>query len=324
MSKVLVVGGAGYVGSHVAKALVKNGHAVKVFDNLSTGHRDLVKYGILEEGDLLQKAQINNSLATFLPDIVMHFAGKTLVGESVKNPGLYYENNVGGTLNLLEAIRATNPKITYIFSSTCSLYQVSDNPIDETCAIHPENPYAKTKRMDEEMIEDFSIAFGMKYCWLRYFNAAGCDPEGELGERHDPETHLIPRLLLHVLEPQKYPAQIFGNDYPTPDGTCIRDYVHVNDLARAHILSMDYVAKNGNDVFNLGSGNGYSVLQVVNMIEKVTGKKLDLPIIERRAGDPSRLVAASGKAKVKLGWSTSFDLEAIVRTTWNWIEKGRR
>jgi UDP-glucose-4-epimerase GalE len=324
MAKVLVVGGAGYIGSHVAKDLTKAGHEVMNFDNLSTGHRELVKYGSFTLGNILFRDEITAMLERFKPDAVMHFAARALVGESVQSPALYYESNVMGSFELIDAVRRVVPNAALIFSSTCSLYAATEEPLSEINSIAPMNPYARTKRMVEEMLADYAYSYGLKYVVLRYFNAAGADPAGELGEWHEPETHLIPRLLLHVLDPVNHPVQIFGKDYPTPDGTCIRDYVHVSDLADAHRRAMEYLFNGGaSDIFNLGTTKGSSVLEVIRMVEKITGKRLNIPVAERRVGDPSRLVAGSKKALGVLGWRAQHDLESIVKTAWAWAQKSR-
>lgn len=325
MAKILITGGAGYVGSQTAKTLFRAGHQVVVFDNLSTGFRKLVKFGPLIEGDIRDSALISSTIQKVKPDVVMHFAAKALVGESVENPGLYYDNNVHGSLVLLQSLVQHSPKTKFIFSSTCSLYGVTDEPISELQSLAPINPYAKSKAMVEEMLADFSAAHDLSYVALRYFNAAGCDPEGEVGELHEPEAHLVPRLLLNSLNPSSYSVTIFGNDYPTNDGTCVRDYVHVEDLAEAHRLSMEYLLKGGaSDFFNLGTTKGSSVLEVLRMVEKVTGKKLNIPIGPRRPGDPPKLVAGSKKAVGVLGWRPKHDLESIVRSAWAWTEKNRQ
>lgn len=325
MAKILVVGGAGFIGSHTAKKLSKAKHEVFIFDNLSTGFRSLAKYGKLFEGDILDRARLGEVLREVKPDCVMHFAAKALVGESMEKPEFYYENNVMGSMNLLNELRQVNPKACVIFSSTCSLYGITDQPLDENQKLDPINPYARSKKMVEEMMADFSHSYGLRFVSLRYFNAAGCDAEGELGELHEPETHLIPRVMLHSMNPQKYKAAIFGKDYPTPDGTCIRDYVHVEDIADAHILAMDYLAKGGkNEIFNLGSAEGHSVLEVIDAVEKATGKKLHLPVEGRREGDPPRLVAKSAKAEKILGWKPKHNLASIVKTAWAFTEKNRK
>lgn len=320
MAKVLVVGGAGYIGSHAAKALVKAGHSVTVLDNLSTGHRELVRYGDFREGDLADRAFLDGVLSSVAPDAVFHFAAKSLVGESVDNPALYYAANVAGTLNLLEAMRALPSLPAFVFSSTCALYGATEEPVSELAAVAPINPYARTKRMIEEMLGDFGAAYGLRWVSLRYFNAAGADAAGELGELHQPETHLIPRLLWNALDERAHPVQIFGDDYATPDGTCIRDYVHVEDLADAHIRAMEYLLRGGApDVFNLGTTHGASVREVIRTVERVTGRKLHVPVGPRRAGDPSRLVAGSKKARNILSFVPRHDLESMVRSAWNFL-----
>lgn len=325
MAKILITGGAGYIGSQTAKTLFKAGHQVVAFDNLSTGFRKLVKFGPLLEGDLRDQESISSAVQKIKPDVVMHFAAKALVGESVEKPDLYYDNNVNGSLKLFQALVEHSPNAKLIFSSTCSLYGTTDEPISELQPLAPMNPYAKSKAMVEGILADYSSAYGLNYVALRYFNAAGCDPEGEVGELHEPEVHLIPRLLLHTLNPASYPVTIFGNDYPTNDGTCVRDYIHVEDLAEAHRLAMEYLLKgSASDVFNLGTTRGSSVLEVVRQVEKVTGKKLNLSHGPRRAGDPPNLVAGSKKAVGVLGWRPKHDLESIVRTAWAWTEKNRR
>lgn len=325
MAKVLVVGGAGYVGSHVAKTLARAGHQVTILDNLSTGFRELARYGSFVEGDILDRAFLERTLGSVQPDAVIHLAAKSLVGESVENPGLYYSVNVQGTVNLLEAMRALPALPVFVFSSTCALYGFKEEPVSELDAVSPMNPYARTKRVIEEMLSDYGHACGLRAVSLRYFNAAGADGEGELGELHEPETHLIPKLLLHVLDPGAHPVQIFGDDYNTPDGTCVRDYVHVEDLARAHLAAMEGLLRGGaSDVFNLGSTHGASVREVIRTVEQVTGKKLHVPVGPRRAGDPPRLVAGSKKARNLLGFVPQHNLESIVRSAWNWTKEKRR
>ena len=322
MAKILVVGGAGYVGSHITKAL-KN-HQVTILDNLSTGFAKLACYGKLIEGDICDRATVNRVLQAVRPDAVFHFAAKTLVGESVTDPAKYFENNIKGSFELIDGVRNITPQAKFIFSSTCSLYGVTDEPLKESDPLAPANPYARTKRMIEEMLEDYFRAYDLDYVALRYFNAAGADSEGKLGELHDPETHLIPRLLLHVKNPQKTPVQIYGEDYPTLDGTPIRDYIHVEDLAAAHVAAMEYLFSDGEEkIFNLGTGRGYSVLEVLKTVEAVTGKKLDLPIAPRRAGDPPRLVSGSEKARKLLHWEPRRDLKEIVETAWSFTLKNR-
>lgn len=324
MARVLVVGGAGYVGSQTAKQLVRDGHEVTIFDNLSTGFRELARYGNFYEGDIQDGAALDSVLAETRPEAVMHFAAKALVGESVTDPATYYESNVTGTLNLLSVIRTLPSLPVFVFSSTCSVYGATENPLTELDPIAPMNPYARSKRMIEEVLADYSNAYDLRSVCLRYFNASGCDPEGELGELHDPESHLIPRLLLHVLNPSSYPVQIYGEDYPTEDGTCVRDYVHVADLASAHITAMNRLLNGSpSDIFNLGTTRGSSVREVIRMVEKVTGKKLKVAVGPRRPGDPPRLVAGSKKARNILNWNPAHDLESVVRTAWAWTREKR-
>lgn len=324
MASVFVVGGAGYVGSQAAKLLVSAGHQVTVYDDLSTGFESLARYGKFVRGDIRDRSTLARALAAAAPDAVMHFAARAEVGESVQNPGLYYEVNVAGTHCLLEEVRVLPRMPVVIFSSTCSVYGITEQPLSEIDAIAPMNPYARSKRMVEEMLADYAAAYGLRYTALRYFNAAGCDPAGEVGELHEPESHLIPRLLLHCLNPAAYTMKIFGEDYPTPDGTCIRDYIHVEDLGRAHLQAMDRLLRGGtSDIFNLGTGRGTSVREVVRAVEKVTGRKLDLPVAPRRPGDPPRLVAGSKKARNLLAWVPEHDLESIVRTAWEWSKAKR-
>jgi UDP-glucose-4-epimerase GalE len=269
------------------------------------------------EGDLRDGALMGSLLSEFQPDAVMHFAARALVGESVADPAMYYEANVAGTLDLLRSIRGMPRLPVFIFSSTCSVYGVTDEPLSELNPIAPMNPYARSKRMIEEVLKDFEAAYGLRSVILRYFNASGADPEGEIGELHEPETHLIPRLLLHVLNPAAYPVQIFGEDYETEDGTCVRDYVHVEDLARAHITAMERLLSGSpTDIINLGTTKGSSVREVISVVEKVTGTKLKISVGPRRAGDPPRLVAGSKKARNLLAWTPAHDLESIVKTAW--------
>lgn len=324
MAKVLVIGGAGYVGSQAAKSLVRAGHEVLLFDNLSTGRQELARFGEFVKGDILDREAVKAVFQKFHPEAVMHFAARSLVGESVKDPSIYYQNNLTGTFEVLEVARAQPKPPVFIFSSTCSLYGSTDEPITEEQPLNPINPYAKTKGMIEAMLADYEQAYGLKFCSLRYFNAAGCDSEGEVGEWHEPESHLIPRLLLHTLNPASYPVQIFGSDYPTPDGTCVRDYIHVEDLAAAHIGAMEYLLRTGkSEIVNLGTTTGSSVKQVIAMVEKVTAKKMQIPVSARREGDPPFLVAGSRKAEKLFGWKPKHDLESIVRTAWRWTKEKR-
>lgn len=318
---ILVIGGAGYIGSCTSKALARAGHRVTVFDNLSTGHRDLVKWGPLVEGDILDKNALCRCMEKVRPDGILHFAAFSLVGESVQNPGRYFRNNVGGTLNILEAMRDTGVR-NIVVSSTAAVYGVPERmPITEDCPASPINPYGETKLFMEQMLADFARAHGVSWTALRYFNAAGCDPEGETGERHTPETHLIPRALM-AIDGKISDFHIMGDDYPTPDGTCIRDYIHVQDLARAHIDAMERLLSLGDGEglsMNLGTGTGLSVRQIINAMERVTGRTLHCTTGPRRAGDPPSLVADASRARAILGWKPEHSgVEEILRDAWNW------
>lgn len=318
---VLVTGGAGYIGSHAVLALQRAGYEVIVLDNLSAGHRDLVEalQVKLIVGDTSDRPLLDDLFATHAIDAVMHFAAYIAVGESVTDPAKYYQNNVVGTLTLLEAMVAASIK-TFVFSSTCALYGVPKAvPITEEHPQDPISPYATTKWMVERILADFDVAYGLKSVRFRYFNAAGADPNGLLGEDHAPETHLIPLVLLAALG--KLPSiKILGTDYPTSDGTCVRDYIHVADLAQAHILGLEYLLQGGDsDVFNLGNGNGFSVKQVIEVARKVTGQEIKVVEGDRRPGDPPILVGSSDKAKTILGWQPQYDdLSQILAHAWQW------
>jgi UDP-glucose 4-epimerase len=322
MKTILVVGGAGYIGSHAVKALIRTGHRPVVLDNLSRGHRDAVLTDDFVEGDLRDYDRLMEVFKSFNIDAVMHFAALTYVGESVEHPELYYDNNAVGGLTLLRAMRASGVK-KFIFSSTAAVYgEPQAIPIPEDTTLSPINPYGTTKLFFERALSDYDAAYGMRYVSLRYFNAAGCDPEGEIGERHDPETHLIP-LVLQAAGGVRESITVFGDDYPTPDGTCIRDYIHMTDLIDAHLLALSHLMKGGeSDVFNLGSESGHSVMEVIEVCRRVTGREINVETGARRAGDPPVLVASSKKAKEKLGWHPSHtDLEEIVRDAWNFMVK---
>ncbi len=318
--KILVTGGAGYIGSHVVKQLGEKGYDILVVDNLSTGHKEAVLYGKLHVLDLSDKQSLRNVVKDFKPDAVMHFAASIEVAESVKKPLKYYRNNTVNTLNLLEAVYEEGIN-RFIFSSTAAVYGEPDNiPVKETDPLKPINPYGRSKAFVEDILKDLSKAdSSFRYVSLRYFNVAGADPEGKIGQSYRNPTHLITRAL-KVAKEEFEKLQIYGTDYPTPDGTAIRDYIHVCDLATAHILALDYLMEGGeSDVFNCGYGHGYSVKQVVETAKKVTG--IDFPVEEtgRREGDPAILVADSSKIKQKLGWKPQFDdLEFIIKTAWNW------
>ncbi len=316
---VLVCGGAGYIGSHMVKMLAGKEYEVTTFDNLSTGHREAVKWGTFIEGDLLDKNNVKNLFQSVKIDAVMHFSARSLVGESVSDPALYYRNNVVGTFNLLEEmIRAEVDK--FVFSSTAATYGNPVTPvIDESHPISPINPYGRSKRMVEQMLSDFFPAYGINSVSLRYFNAAGADPDSEIGESHHPETHLIPNVLKAVFGTGNR-LKVFGNDYDTKDGTCVRDYIHINDLCLAHLEALDYMAHNpGANILNLGNGKGFSILEIIKAAEAVTGVEIPFDYTDRREGDPATLVADSRLAKEKLGWTAEFtDIEKIIRTAWGW------
>lgn len=320
--RILVVGGAGYIGSHMVKLLVNNNSKVAVFDNLSTGFRDAVVGGEFIHGDLADLAALETVFENFKPTVVMHFASSIQVGESVKNPQKYYQNNVCNTLNLLNTMVKFNV-FQFVFSSTAAIFgEPKYVPIDESHPKAPLNPYGKSKLFIEEILADYDKAYGLKSICLRYFNAAGADSEGELGERHDPETHLIP-LILQAISGRKDKITVFGQDYDTEDGTCIRDYIHVEDLCSAHYLAIEKLANNGESAqFNLGNGSGFSVQSVIHAAEKVTGLKASIEYGPRRDGDPARLVADSKAARDILNWKPKYhDLELIIKHAWNWEQK---
>lgn len=315
---VLVTGGAGYIGSHVVRMLLKMDHKVVIIDNISRGHLESIpEDAVYEKADLLDYNSLQTAIAKHKIDAVIHFAAFAYVGESVENPGLYYTNNVTGSINLIRALNDAGVK-KVVFSSTCSLYGNPENiPIAETESVKPINPYAKTKHMIEQVLADFDSSFGMRYAALRYFNAAGADFDGLIGESHQPEPHLIPIVLQTALG-KREKVFIYGDDYPTPDGTCIRDYIHVYDLAEAHIRALEYLNDNPSDVFNLGTGDGYSVREIIETAKKVTGKDIPYDITGRRAGDPAVLIADNKKAREVLGWIPKYGLEDIISSAWNW------
>lgn len=322
MKPVIVTGGAGYIGSHACKALHKAGYIPITYDNLSQGHEAAVRWGPLVIADISDRDELERTIRRYQPIAVMHFAAFTSVGESVSDPQRYYRNNVAGALTLFEAARAGRLKAV-IFSSTAAVYGVPDAvPIPETCELRPINPYGQSKLMMEQMLADFEKAYGLASVSLRYFNAAGADPEGEIGEDHEPETHLIPRALMAAAGEIDH-LDLFGTDYETPDGTAIRDYIHVTDLAQAHVLALSHaLGKGGASQFNLGTGAGFSVLEIIAAVERVTGRKLPVRIAPRRTGDPARLVADPTRAKRELDFVTLYsDIDSIVRTAWHWQEK---
>jgi UDP-glucose 4-epimerase len=317
--KVLVCGGAGYIGAHMVRWLLSAGHQVHVFDNLSTGHRAAIPDVPLIVGDLLDPLAIDSALSVSAPDVVMHFCAKALVGESVSDPYLYYDNNVVGTLNLLKAMRKHGVD-RLVFSSTCAIFGAPQSArIAENHPKAPINPYGASKLMCERLLSDAADAYGLNSVALRYFNAAGASPLGGIGESHDPETHLIPNAIRAALGlgPR---LSVLGRDYPTADGTCVRDYVHVDDLAQAHARAMDYLSRSpGAHVFNLGSESGASVLEVIQSVERVSGRSVPRMDSPRRSGDPAVLVADSRLARELLGWRADYvSLDQIVETALSW------
>lgn len=328
---ILVCGGAGYIGSHMVRRLVRAGHSPVVFDNFSTGHGRAVECAFrgfpggaqVFRGDLLDPAALDAAFASRRFDAVMHFAGLILVGESVAKPGLYYENNVTGTLNLLRVMEKSGVR-RFVFSSTCAIFGEPETmPVHEGLPRLPINPYGNTKLAAEMMMEDFARAHAFKCVALRYFNAAGADDAGDLGEDHDPESHLIPNAIKAVLG-QGPPLRVFGSDYDTPDGTCLRDYVHVNDLADAHLAALDFLGKTpeaagGFDGFGLGTGKATSVLEIISSVEKASGGKVPYSLAPRRPGDSPVLCAGPHKANTVLGWRPRYtEIDAIVETAWKW------
>ncbi|SYX82330.1 UDP-glucose 4-epimerase GalE [Paenibacillus alvei] len=316
---VLVTGGAGYIGSHTVAELLARGEEVVIVDSLETGHKDAVLGGTLHIGDIRDSAFLDSVFAQHSIDAVIHFAAYSLVGESMSNPAKYYDNNVHGTLVLLEAMRKHQVS-RIVFSSTAATYgEPERTPIVETEATNPTNVYGETKLTMERMMRWFDQAHDIRYVSLRYFNAAGAHENGKIGEDHRPETHLIP-LVLQTALGQRKEMKVFGNDYPTADGTCIRDYIHVSDLADAHVLAVEYLRGGGqSDVFNLGSGNGFSVLEVIQTAERVTGRSVPTVLEERRAGDPAVLIASANKAKSVLGWNPKRDdLIVLIDSAWRW------
>lgn len=326
--KVLITGGAGYIGSHTCKLLAAAGHVPITFDNLSTGHEFLAQFGPLVRGELADRAAIRAVLDHHRPDAIIHFAASAYVGDSVRSPRAYYHNNVVGMLNLLDAMAEADIN-RMIFSSSCATYGIPTRlPIREDDPQQPINPYGETKLVGERMMRAVAEADGLKCIALRYFNASGADPEGQLGELHDPETHVIPLLLESIVNPAAT-FSIFGDDYPTPDGTCIRDYLHVMDLARAHVLALERLPEpvetaGSFDAINLGTGMGQSVRQLVETAERITGRSASIITKARRAGDPPELVADPAKAKAVLGWEPIHsDPDTIMETAWRWRQSPR-
>jgi UDP-arabinose 4-epimerase len=317
--RILVIGGAGYIGSHTCKALKQAGYEPIVFDNLCYGHRDFVNWGPLVVGDTGDAASVTRAIEHYAAAAVMHFAAFAYVGESVIDPAKYYRNNVGGMLGVLDGMRAAGCN-KLVFSSTCAVYGEPEVlPISEQTPTHPVNPYGRSKLMCEEISKDYETAYGVKTISLRYFNASGDDPGGEVGELRAVETHLIPRAMM-ALQGYIKDFEVFGSDFPTHDGTAIRDYIHVSDLADAHVLALRRLLDGGDaGCFNLGIGEGYSVNEVLSMISKVSGRNLPAPKGDRRAGDPAQLIADAAFARRELGFSpTRSSLHTIVETAWEW------
>lgn len=323
MTNILVTGGAGYIGSHACKTLAAAGYTPVTFDNLCTGWQDAVKFGPFEQGDLLDRQRLDDVFAKYQPVAVMHFAALSQVGESMDDPGKYWLNNVMGSLNLVEAAAAAGC-LNFVFSSTCATYGDQDNVVlNEDSPQYPVNSYGASKRAIEDILANFEDSHGMKSVIFRYFNVAGADPEAEVGEFHQPETHLVP-LMLDAIDGKRSALTIFGTDYDTPDGTCIRDYVHVCDLVDAHVLGVKWLEnQKGSRIFNLGTGNGFSVREVVDNSRSVTNR--DVPIIEgdRRPGDCTRLVSGSSRAITELGWEPKrSDMATMIADAWRWHQNG--
>lgn len=324
MTNILVTGGAGYIGSHACKALCKAGYTPVTYDNLSTGWEDAVKFGPFERGDLMDRARLDQVFAAHQPAAILHFAAFSQVGESMRDPGTYWHNNVAGSLNLMQAAVAAGC-LNVVFSSTCATYGDQDNVVlDENCHQAPINAYGASKRAIEDMLRDFEVAHGLGHVVFRYFNVAGADPEAEVGEFHRPETHLVP-LMLDAIDGKRNALTVFGTDYDTPDGTCIRDYVHVMDLVDAHVLGLKWLEEGkGSRVFNLGTGRGFSVREVIDHSRRVTNR--DVPFVEgpRRPGDCTKLVSGSGRAEKELGWHPARStLEIMIADAWRWHQTGQ-
>ncbi|MEL6418109.1 MAG: UDP-glucose 4-epimerase GalE [Pseudomonadota bacterium] len=316
--KILITGGAGYVGSACLRYVAEQGHEVMAYDNLVMGHAAAVDGHPLVQGDISDTDLLTRTLKEFGADAVMHFAAATYVGESVENPEYHYRNNIGGTLSLLNAMRGADVS-RMLFSSTCATYGMTQSEtMSEATPQDPFSPYARTKLAVEWMIRDFAAAYGMGFTLLRYFNASGADADGRHGEDHRPENHLIP-LVLQVPLGQRDEIKVFGNDYPTPDGTCIRDYVHTRDLASAHLLAIEATREGTDEVFNIGTGNGQSVMEIIEACEAVTGQAIARTVVARRPGDPPRLVAEPSKLKTQLGWQPEYtDIKDTIATAWAW------
>ncbi|WP_170588162.1 UDP-glucose 4-epimerase GalE [Ruegeria arenilitoris] len=323
MTNILVTGGAGYIGSHACKALAKAGYVPVTYDNLVTGWQDAVKFGPFEQGDLLDRARLDQVFAKYQPAAVMHFAALSQVGEAMSEPGRYWRNNVTGSLNLIEAAVAAGC-LDFVFSSTCATYGDHDNVVlDETTPQHPLNAYGASKRAIEDILRDFEQAHGLNHVIFRYFNVAGADPDGDVGEFHRPETHLVP-LLLDAIDGKRDALTVYGTDYDTPDGTCIRDYVHVCDLVDAHVLGLHWLEQGkGSRVFNLGTGTGFSVKEVIAQSHSVTNREVPFNVGPRRAGDCTKLVSGSTRAEAELGWRPKRSrLEVMIADAWRWHQNG--
>ncbi|WP_320169624.1 UDP-glucose 4-epimerase GalE [Maridesulfovibrio sp.] len=316
---LLVCGGAGYIGSHMARMIAEAGHQVTVFDNLSTGHSEALKWGRFIKGDLRNPEDIERAFDGSSYDAVFHFSALIVVSESVEKPFDYYDNNVTGTMNLLQAMRRHSVN-SFVFSSTAAVYgdPVMDM-ISEEHPLAPLNPYGRSKLFIEQILQDYATAYGLNSVRFRYFNAAGAHPDGTIGEAHNPETHLIPNILLSSID-QGRRLKIFGQDYPTPDGTCVRDYIHIQDLCSAHLAAVDYMSRNnGTHCFNLGNGQGFSILEVIDAASEVIGRKIQYDFEPARAGDSPRLVADSSRALKELGWKPAYaDLREIIETAYRW------
>jgi len=320
---ILITGGAGYIGSHINKLLNNSGYETVVADNLIYGHAEAVKWGKLEIVDLADIEMLRNLFDKYRFDTVFHFAAYAYVGESVKEPAKYYRNNVANTINLLDTMLEYDSK-RIIFSSTCATYGIpSSVPIKEDALQNPINPYGRTKLMMEQILHDYNEAYEINYCCLRYFNAAGADPDGEIGEKHDPETHLIP-LALEAATDESKSVNVFGTDYPTADGSCIRDYIHVCDLADAHVKAMDYLTgENESCCLNLGNGSGVSVFDIIDTVKRVTGNDVHVNLSPRRPGDPPVLVGGAELARKLLGWEPKYtDIDTIIEHAWQWHQNG--
>ncbi len=323
MTNILVTGGAGYIGSHACKALASAGYTPVTYDNLVTGWQDAVKFGPFEQGDLLDRARLDEVFAKYQPAAVIHFAALSQVGEAMAEPGTYWSNNVTGSLTLIQAAVDAGC-LNFVFSSTCATYGEHDNVVlDESTQQQPLNAYGASKRAIEDILRDFQAAYGLKHVIFRYFNVAGADPDAEVGEFHQPETHLVP-LMLDAIDGKRGGLTVFGTDYDTPDGTCIRDYVHVCDLVDAHVLGLKWLEQGKESrVFNLGTGSGFSVMEVIEHSKAVTNRAVPYSIGPRRAGDCTRLVSGSVRAKEELGWTPKRStLETMITDAWRWHQNG--